>query len=181
MAELREEVTPHPTVQDLLAPWFSPEYAQTPELAEYVVAHAVAAPTLSRGIYWYEEQKADWEAAVAQFLESGWSVDAAISPFVAFSANEAVAQTFAQQAVYGLVLVVTGLQGVSVEGMVNQSGVEGVEVTHEQEWLVGAGQQVKFERVEEKGDLRVLYGQAIVEEESELAVEDAVELKEAPE
>jgi hypothetical protein len=148
-------------IEEMLTPWFDPSYEQTPELAQYVATHALDAPTLSRGIYWYEEQKEDFEAACAAFMLSGWSVSQEISPFAAFSANEGVARKFAEQADYGLLLVVSGLKGVAVEGLVSESGIEGVDVAHEQEWLVPCGQHVEFDSMEELGEVRLLHGRVV--------------------
>jgi hypothetical protein len=144
--------------RELLEPWFSPEYEQTPELAEYVEMHAVLAPSLSRGIFWYEEQKEDFEAAVAEFMQEGWGVDKEIGPFAAFSEEVAVAEEFADQASYGVVLVVEGLNGVSVLGLLQESGMAGVNVRKEKEWLVPSGQKVRFARMEAVGTMRFLYG-----------------------
>jgi hypothetical protein len=144
--------------RDLLEPWFLPEYAQTPELAGYVSAHAVEAPVLARGIFWYEDQKEDFEAAVKDFMEQGWNVDEGIGPFAAFSEEVEVAKDFADQAVYGVVLVVEGLKGVSVLGLLKESGQAGVNVQREKEWLVPCGQRVRFERMERVGDISFLHG-----------------------
>ena len=148
-------------IQDLLAPWFDPSYNQTPELADYVVAHAIATPVLSRGIFWYEEQKADFEAAIATLLTEGWSVSEDVGPFAAFSEDQEVAKGFADQAVYGLVMVVSGLRGVSVLEMLEASGTAGVNVQHEKEWLVPAGQCVRFDSQKRMGDIQWLYGRVV--------------------
>jgi hypothetical protein len=147
--------------RELLEPWLSVDYAQTPELVEYVNTHAVAAPLLARGIFWYEEDKGDYEAAMKEFMVEGWDVDEAISPFAAFSEEVSVAREFADAAVYGLVLVVEGLRGVSVLGMLEESGLAGVNVKKEKEWLVPSGQQVKFDRVEGTDEMRFLYGRVV--------------------
>ena len=141
-----------------LLAWFSPEYEPTDELAAFVAVQAVAAPKLARGIFWYEEQKNDFEIAVQEFMARGWSVDEKLGPFAAFSEDEGVARDFAEQAVYGVVLVVEGLRGVSVEGLLQEDRVSGVDVRCEQEWLVPAGQKVVFDRIDKTGDVRTLYG-----------------------
>jgi hypothetical protein len=118
-------------LESAIEAWFL-DYIQPVGFRDFIIANAVPAPPLYRGMYWWKG-----DTTIDQVLESwkkGWKTDTAIGDFVAFSEDFDVAKGFSQQGEFGAVLEIHGAKGIRVADYVNMEEHPTAET--EKEWLV---------------------------------------------
>ena len=134
--------------------WFD-DYQQPVGFRDFIIANAVPAPPLYRGVYFWnaispnspsspsmEENLKSWKA--------GWNIDPEVGDFAAFSEDFDVAAGFAEQGDYGAVIEIHGAKGIRVADHISAEA-ETESVQREKEWLVSefSGKMKSYNQIDD--------------------------------
>ena len=118
-------------IVDSIQGWFL-DYLQAPGFKDFIIANAIPAPPLYRGMYFYD---GDVEMAdLLKTLENGWGIRLEWGEFASFTDDFEAASGFAQQADWGAIIEIHGATGIKVSDYISME--EHPTASKEREWLV---------------------------------------------